>query len=707
MAVAAVLRLLKELRRRRVFRVAGLYVVAVWLLMQAANMLFPAWGIPDAAIRFLLWAGLAGFPVALAFGWVFDISAEGIRRTQPVGSEDELLRSLPLRRADYVILSAFVLVVAAIVYDATGRVLHTTATTTAAGWLDQSHHSQAEIEPYSVAVLPFADLSPERDQEHFTYGISEEILNRLSVFRELKVIARTSSFAFKDSGYDIRRISGLLGVNYLLQGSVRRDGEQLRISAQLVDRDGVQVWSSAFDRELGAIFALQDEIAEAVATRIKPQIVPPSTAPRLPVLAAYDAYLVGREMLARRPKGWIPAALEHFSRAIEIDPAFAEAHAERAIVHTLNFGRGPGAGLEPALHDVERALALRPDLPRALAAQGLLLGYQHRHVDPAAGEAQLWESLALDPNQVDTLTWLANSLTSQGRQEESMELRQRAIRLDPLSWQANWRLTAEDMAEGRFAEAEQRLLRLLEAPEPSELAYRQLGRLYQLRGRFVDALALNERQALEIVAATGQPEEWLYRAQLFARLGMRERAEYWLGRNQQLFPQDARVRLFELAYLGLDAGLIDHSEALGQAEALIAAGTGGLEAMGPGAAAVYGELLAMAGRHEEARHVLEPLLEPGVRIGRGAPRLPLALAWIYLQLGEPERAAEAGWRDYFGARRDPRWDPLRGDPRFAAVMARVKLNLDAQRAQLEASDADGQFVARLEEAIAAGPAVRD
>jgi hypothetical protein len=115
MADAAVIRLLKELRRRRVFRVAGLYVVAVWLLMQAANILFPAWGIPDAAITYLLWAGLLGFPVALVFGWVFDISAQGIRRTQPVGSEDELLRSLPLRRTDYVILSAFLVVVGAIV----------------------------------------------------------------------------------------------------------------------------------------------------------------------------------------------------------------------------------------------------------------------------------------------------------------------------------------------------------------------------------------------------------------------------------------------------------------------------------------------------------------------------------------------------------------------------------------------------------------
>jgi adenylate cyclase len=247
-----VLRFLKELRRRRVFRTAGLYVVAAWLLLQVANIVLPAWGIPDAAIRYLILAVLLGFPVALVFGWIFEITAEGIRRTQPVASEADLLESLPLKRSDFLILTAFVAVLGLIAFDATGRVLRTTvevAEPEHRPWL-------AELVENSVAVLPFDNLSPDPEQAFFADGISEEILNRLAAFQELKVIARTSSFAFKDSGFDIARISGLLGVEYLLQGSIRREAGRIRIAAQLIDHTGVQVWTETFDRELGGIFAL-------------------------------------------------------------------------------------------------------------------------------------------------------------------------------------------------------------------------------------------------------------------------------------------------------------------------------------------------------------------------------------------------------------------------------------------------------------------
>jgi hypothetical protein len=168
---------------------------------------------------------------------VFDISAEGIRRTQPVGSEAELLQSLPLRRADYLILAAFLVVVGAIV------VRHHRAGAGDGDLRRSGGRRWRRSSPLGGGAAVCRSLSADPEQEYFADGISEEILNRLSAFGELKVIARTSSFAFKDSGYDIARISGLLAVNYLLQGSVRRDGQQLRISAQLVDRSGVQVWS--------------------------------------------------------------------------------------------------------------------------------------------------------------------------------------------------------------------------------------------------------------------------------------------------------------------------------------------------------------------------------------------------------------------------------------------------------------------------------
>ncbi|MFU8895329.1 MAG: hypothetical protein ACNA8J_02965, partial [Gammaproteobacteria bacterium] len=185
----------------------------------------------------------------------------------------------------------------------------------------------AEVDANSVAVLPFASLSADPEHEYFADGISEGILDRLGKFRKLKVIARTSSFAFKDSIFDISRISGLLAVNYLLQGSVQRDKQRLRISAQLVDRSGVQVWSSSFDRELGAVFALQEEIAEALATSIVPQIMPLAAASRLPDLEAYQEYLAGWEILASRRRPSAVQAMIRLDRAIELDPEFAEAYA--------------------------------------------------------------------------------------------------------------------------------------------------------------------------------------------------------------------------------------------------------------------------------------------------------------------------------------------------------------------------------------------
>jgi TolB-like protein/Tfp pilus assembly protein PilF len=740
---AAVMRLLKELRRRRVFRVAGLYVVGVWLLMQAANMLFPAWGIPDAAMRFLLWAGLLGFPVALVFGWVFDISTEGIRRTQPVGSEEELLRSMPLRRSDYVILTAFVVVVGAIVYDTTGRVMQTATVTGVEEW----RPSAAEIEPHSVAVLPFSDLSPERDQEYFTDGISEEILNRLAAFRELKVIARTSSFAFKDSGFDIGRISGLLAVNYLLQGSVRRDGQQLRISAQLVDRAGVQVWSETFDRELQAIFSLQDEIAEAVATSIVPQIVPPEAAQRLPDLDAYNAYLVGREIVARRASGWMARALVNFDRAIELDPQFAELYAERAIALVVSAQWVPDATaeFERAQRDIDTALALKPGLARAYAAQALLLRGQRPGSD-AEQEALLRRALAADPNHVDAMNWLAWVLSRQGREDEADEIMQRALRLDPVAPVINANWARRQAQQGRWAEAERRLLRMLELPQ-FFMASIVLVDLYHQAGRLVDATEVQKRILLEVIAERGRAPNMMHLITIYAMLGLVEQAEDWRERSIRNFPGLLMMRLWELDALSLRSGARDYAMTLGEFETIIRDMGPDLADIPRDAVNLYGPLRALAGDAEGTIRVLAPLLAEG----ESHPLRPLsrALAWAYLQagdpaaaaallepldrdfrereaagrlhlsddlayfalntllLGDPEqalellaRAAEAGWRGYYAALRDPRWDAVRERPEFQAIMIRVKADLDLQRAKLEAIDAEDDFIARYEAALA-------
>jgi TolB-like protein/Tfp pilus assembly protein PilF len=738
MGNAAVVRFLKELRRRRVFRVAGLYVVAVWLLMQAANMLFPAWGIPDAAMRFLLWAGLLGFPVALVFGWVFDISTEGIRRTQPVGSEEELLRSLPLRRADFVILSAFLVVMVAIVYDTTGRVMQTAT-------YDEWRPSLAEIEPNSVAVLPFTSLSSDPEHEYFADGISEEILNRLSAFSELKVIARTSSFAFKDSGYDITRISGLLAVNYLLQGSVRRDREQLRIAAQLVDKNGVQVWASSFDRDLGSIFALQDEIAEAVAKSIVPQIVPPQAEQRLPDLEAYQEYLVGRELVTRR-QPYVYRAAERLTRAIELDPEFAEAYAERAIALWYHMFLDPFTAREitdRALQDVEMALALRPDLARAYAAHAIYLmnGGEER-------EELLRRALALEPAMVDALTWLANQLAEQGRWAESFELRERAARLDPLAPAAVHNFLTTLVARGQFGEAERLALRLLELPHVGDMHFTSPFFVYLWTGRLVEAHQIARRHTLE---TAGQAQGWrgpLNLVLVYSALGLQKQAEDWQARAESINPNATPVASHRVrVMLAFPPEHRQYDEALAYVRYLTAPFLQSGE-LGHAPAKLYGAVLGVTGDYEGAVRLLEPWLEiPGAErdlarawqqtgdLDKAAALLTrvdaefrarqeagvlhsgddlASYAFNTLLLGDLRRALDlleqawaAGWRGQnwdFWQRwpllHDPAWDAVSDEPRFQALMTRLEADIERQRAQVEKLDAEDDFIARYEAALA-------
>ena len=254
----AIVRIFREARRRKVFRTAALYVVGAWLALQVADVLFPGFGISNAAIQALVWAAVLGFPVALVFGWLFDIGPDGIRRTVPSGSDAAAPQ--PLTRTDYLLLAAFAVVGLALLYRAAEGVRRAPPDQPTA--VDRSRREGVARLENSIAVLPFANISNDPDNEYFCDGIAEEILNALSGFRQLNVIGRTSSFAFKGSDVGIDQISSVLGVGHVLQGSVRKAGNQLRISAQLLDEAGRQVWTKTFDRELVGVFEIQSEIAE-------------------------------------------------------------------------------------------------------------------------------------------------------------------------------------------------------------------------------------------------------------------------------------------------------------------------------------------------------------------------------------------------------------------------------------------------------------
>jgi TolB-like protein len=287
----------QELRRRRVFRTAGLYIVGAWLVVQVADIAFPAWGLPETSLRYLFIAAAACFPVALVFGWFFDVTPGGIVRTQPAGAG--AAPDLRLRRGDYVLLLALLAIGATVLIGTLGGIDEEVGSTTGVVAIDKPAHS--------VAVLPFRNLDPNAETGFFSDGITEEVLHRLSSIGVLHVLASNSSFLFRDSEEGPKSISDKLGVRYLLQGSVRRDADFVRVTARLVDETGFQVWSEIFDRELESIFVIQTEIASRVASHVVDEIVPPQELPAgrtTENMAAYTEYLRGRAYFDSRVAGW-------------------------------------------------------------------------------------------------------------------------------------------------------------------------------------------------------------------------------------------------------------------------------------------------------------------------------------------------------------------------------------------------------------------
>jgi len=576
---------------------------------------------------------------------------------------------------------------------------------------------------HSIAVLPFANTSSDPDNEAFCDGISEEILHRLSGYAELQVIGRTSSFAFKRSDYRIPHIAALLGVRYLLQGSVRRDGDNLRILASLVDETGQQKWSDSFDRKLESVFAVQAEIAAVVAKTVVPHIVPARTPGYEPNLAAYQQYLVGRDLLWKREMG----AADALEKATKLDPNFAEAYAELAIALLVNIPE-----LERGEEAVEAALSLSPDSPRALAAKGLLLGWR-TPPDPAASERYYREALARNPEDVDVMNWLSGVLKAQGKHDESFAILERAAQIDPLHGVVASNLGLEYTERGDVARAEQLFSRLLEMPEPRRWALTSAREFYLDTGQLVKMNAVEKRQAvLGLHVYYGL-------ALNYAVLGLWDAADRWVNLSTDDFPDWFWTPFYPALIPTWQGRYAEAAEVFRASESR-------LERSKSFAYYLYGDVLALAGDFDGAVDTLEPLLHRDDINVRDLNRMTglQALAWVYGETGRDEeaqsilgeidrdyagydamgslqrssnlfqyaqnalllgdhekaldrleRAVEAGWRQHVIQQHDPRWAPLRDHPRYIQLMQRVMADVERQRAEVERIDATDDFMERF------------
>jgi TolB-like protein/tetratricopeptide (TPR) repeat protein len=738
-------KLFQEMRRRKVFRTAGLYVVGAWLVIQVADIFFPAWEIPDTALRYLIMAAVACFPIALIFGWRYDITADGIVRTEPAGDHEAL--DLSLGRRDYLILAALLAVGLAIVLGSAERIQEEVGAgpdvSLASGWRENS-----------LAVLPFASLDMNPETRFFSDGITEEILFRLSSLKALHVLASNSSFAFRDSDESPQQIRQKLGVRYLLQGSIRRENEVVRITARLMDEAGYQVWSEAFERKLEGIFAIQTEIASAVASEIIQQIVPLQELPAgrtTTNMEAYNEYLVGRALLDARPLGWRDRAAEAFRGAIERDPGFAPPHATLAMTLTVNTDLG--SHFEEARQLAEEALRLDPDLAEAHAALGLILMADGR-LDLSS--VSFRKAVDLDPSLGFAYNGLAVALNRMGLHEEARSTREKGLAVDPLNPPMVVNAAQHAFGAGDFDRGKQLLMRLLNLPQPQPLALAVLQTMYERRGMFVEAIATAKR-GVRLAASSGSTAGIDLLAWNYGFLGMTEEADYWadLARRieqNELETLDLTSNLLVLreadSPLGAELGkLVNETEfRIGEHSGWTLAQFGlvnihlrnfekGSEQLdfgvrlyqaGPGATEPISRIDVSTARapEEDIVYVVHHLADAYRRVGRSedAEKLLQDLAGAHdlgnnplhqAMTGDPSTALDllrsadgTNWSKYYGPGKYyeivncPAWSETIRLPEFQAFLSEVKAEVDRQRAVVEASDAEHDFRAEIEALLA-------
>ena len=461
-----------ELKRRNVYKVAVAYAIVGWLLVQVATQVFPFFEIPNWAVRLVVLAIVIGFPIALVIAWAFELTPEGLKRTEDVDLAAAAQR--PRHRAWIVVviiagamsLGLFML----------GRY----------GFREKKSLLN-ETSAESIAVLPFVNMSADKADEYLSDGVSEELITALSKITGLQVKARTSSFAFKGKNEDIQKIGELLHVSHLLEGSVAKAGNKLRITAQLIQAsDGNHLWSETYDRDMQDIFAVRSEVAQKVAAILKVRLLgeDKKQLDKKPTenLEAYNLYRQGRYYGDQVSEEGIKKAIPFFEQAIQKDPRFALAYAGMAdsYVAAADAFIAPREAFSKAKEAALKAIELDDTLAEAHTSLGLL--HYHYDWDWAAAEKEFKRALVLNPQSAWSYTLYSQFLGGMGRVEEANEQGRHALELDPLSVTARWCLGWAFLSAGRSDEAIEQLSKAMELDPNSSWARTFLGRAYLLKG---------------------------------------------------------------------------------------------------------------------------------------------------------------------------------------------------------------------------------
>jgi TolB-like protein/Flp pilus assembly protein TadD len=659
--------LFAELRRRNVFRVGAAYVVIGWLLLQVADVLLDNFGAPDWAFKSFAALLILGLPLALFFAWAFELTPDGVKRTEDVVQSESVTPSTG-KRIDRLIVIGLLAVISILVVervwfagsgrDSAADSAVDSSAVAAPGQTDDGRRPDAlpAAEKESIAVLPFASMSADPEQEFFADGITEDILTRLAAVGELRVISRTSIMRYKGSDKSLPEIAAELGVSHVLEGSVRRAGNRVRITGQLIRAaDDAHLWAESFDRELADIFAVQTEIAGHIVEALALQLTE-GERERLAQrgtdnAVAYEHYLLGRAQLNESASdvGEYVASLGHaearFRAALEQDPDYADAWAGLARTSLWRLWAEPeqaDANYQAAVDAARRAIRLAPE-----SATGyVLLGqaYQARGLGEAAAE-QFQLAAEVEPESAHVLSAQAGIRRSEGRMADAVRLLRRAVRIEP----------GDANLQDNLAVTESRIGELSRAREAYQAAW---GDITPHEARLDCVLADVSLLAGDI-----------------------ETARRHVARYRELEPDSPFLAACSLGFF-LATRDLDAARKVFEAQREY------FEQRDPQSGA-----LVLARTQPDAD--LDPLLAHAERrLREELPRawgnnLEINLARIELLRGNHEAALAhlgtavgLGWRWYRELELDMTWDPIREDPRFQALARQVDEDLARQRAEL-------------------------
>ncbi len=532
----------EELKRRNVVRVAIAYSVVSWLILQFTDVLIPLLGLPEwvGKLVFLLLA--IGFPLALVFAWAYELTPEGLKREHEV-DRSQSIASHTGRRLDFLIIGVLVVAVGMLLADK----FLLSEPPIAPEPVAEDVAGPEETVP-SIAVLPFVNMSSDEDNAYFSDGLADTILHMLAQIPGLHVAARTSSFQFRGQSPDVAKIGKQLNVGTILEGSVQRSGDKIRVMAQLIDvSNGYHLWSGNFDRELEDVFAIQDEIATAVVSALKVSLLGESVEllgrEQTDNIDAYTEYLLGINDLNSLTTDLAASAISHFQEAVRLDPNYALAHAMlgRTYYESVEYAYMGGIeGLAAARVAAGHALELSPDSSSALAVLGLVELWDG-NLD-TAGQI-LSKAVEVGPNDMFALYGYARYLGPAGRQDESIVAYRKILDFDPLSEIALYYLADMLMRQSKFIEFGETIARYksiypmsLGAPWLESLNDWEQGNLAAAVASMTDAYLLDRKD----------PESPFMVGMIYLHMDMPAEARQWFDRTVEIDPQHVDSRLAPL-----------------------------------------------------------------------------------------------------------------------------------------------------------------